>query len=390
MEQSMNLSLPELMAATPAMREIFGARGGVAAMLRVESALAHANAGLGLIPAAAAAAIASACTAADIDIEQLAAEGALAGTVVIPLVAWLQAKIPEYAGFVHQGGTSQDVIDTALMLQLQDGLRRLDTDLAAMATSAAALASVHAATPILARTLMQPALPSSFGLKAAYWLAMLDDARLALRAAGGDALAVQCGGAAGTLDGFGQDAAAFTTALAARLELAAPALPWQTRRGPLARLGCAVAAAIGTLGKIAGDVVLMMQAELHELNEPAAPGRGGSSAMAHKRNPTLSIQIRAAALRAPHLAATLLAAIPQEHERAAGAWQAEQSVWPQLMGCASGAFAAAAELLHGLEINTAAMATNLGRISAAPASAAIPDMISRALAAHAKISEGFE
>jgi 3-carboxy-cis,cis-muconate cycloisomerase len=262
----MGLSLAELMASTPAMRDIFDARGGVGAMLDVEAAYARASATLGLIPASSAVAITSACNAGGLDIEQLVKDGALAGTVVIPLAAWLKAQLPDDAIHVHRGATSQDVIDTALVLQLQRGVSCLDSELAAMAQAAAELARRHATTPMLARTLMQPALPSTFGLKAAYWLAMLDDARVALRAASQVSLTVQCGGAAGTLDGFGTDAGLFVAALATELHLPAAVLPWHTRRAPLARLGCAVAAAIGTLGKIAGDIILMMQAELDEVS----------------------------------------------------------------------------------------------------------------------------
>jgi 3-carboxy-cis,cis-muconate cycloisomerase len=379
------LSLAGAMAATPAMRTIFDARAGAQAMLDVEAALARANAAAGAIPAEAAAAIGKACDAASIDIAALIQDGAVAGTVVIPLVAWLKSRVPGHAAHVHHGGTSQDIIDTGLILQLRRGLSWLDEELAAMANAAARLARDHAGTPMLARTLMQPALPTSFGLKAAYWLTALDEGRTALREAARVALVLQCGGAAGTLDAFGADAIRISEILAAELDLPLPVLPWHTSRAPLARLGCAVAAATGTMGKIATDIVLMMQAEIGEAAEPAAPGRGGSSAMAHKRNPALSITARAAALRAPHLAATLLAAIPQEHERAAGAWQAEQCVWPELMLVASGAFAALRETLEGLIIDSEAMAQNLRLVPDQPASAAITLLIARALDAHNRV-----
>ncbi|HET9148597.1 MAG TPA: 3-carboxy-cis,cis-muconate cycloisomerase [Acetobacteraceae bacterium] len=376
------ISLAEAMAASPAMAAAFDARAGAQAMLDAEAALARAQARLGLIPAEAAEAITRACNAAPPDSDALAREGALAGTIVIPLVAWLRGKVPEHAHFVHRGGTSQDIIDTGLILQLRRGLSLLDADLAAMADAAARLARDHARTPMLARTLMQPALPTTFGLKAAYWLAALDDARMALREAAEPAIRLQCGGAAGTLDGFGEDAARVSEVFAAELGLPLPVLPWHTSRAPLARLACAIAAATGAAGKIATDIMLMMQGETGEAAEPAAPGRGGSSAMAHKRNPTLSIAVRAAALRAPHLAAALLAAIPQEHERAAGAWQAEQAVWPELMLAAGGAFAALREALEGLSVDAAAMARHLSLAPDIPAAPAIPMLIARTLAAH--------
>lgn len=383
----MSLSLPEAMASTPAMRAIFDARGGAQAMLDVEAALARANAAIGAIPGDAADAVAKACDAPTIDLDSLARDGANTGTVAIPLVAWLRARVQGHADAVHRGGTSQDVIDTALVLQLRRGLALLDADIAAMADAAARLTRDHAATPMLARTLLQPAVPTTFGLKAANWLMTIDDAWLALRYARRPALTLQFGGGAGTLDGFGANARHATEAFAAALNLPAPPLPWHTRRAPLARLGCAIAAAIGGFGKIATDISLLMQAEIAEAHEPAAPGRGGSSAMAHKRNPTLSIAVRAAALRAPHLAATLLAAIPQEHERAAGAWQAEQSVWPDLMLTASGAFAALRETLDGLTIDAEAMGRNLRLAPAIPESEAIPALIAQALDHHDMITK---
>ena len=380
------MSLPQAMAATPAMRAIFSAGGGIRSMLAVEAALAAANAAIGAVSPTAAAAIVAACEGEGPDPAALAAEGAHAGTVVPPLVAWLKRAVPDHAGSVHRGGTTQDIVDTALVLQLRDGLALLDADLIRAADAAVRLAETHEATPMLARTLLQPALPMTFGLKAAQWLAAIDDARVGLRDAAAGALALQFGGAAGTLDGFGAAAARAADALGDALDLPVPPLPWHTGRAPLARLAAAIAAAIGAAGKIATDTALMMQAEIAELSEPAAAGRGVSSAMAHKRNPTLSIAIRAAALRAPHLAATLLAAIPQEHERAAGGFQAEQAVWPELMLAASGAVAALADLLAGLDIDAHAMARNLALAPNAAPSPAIRPMIGRALARHASLA----
>ncbi len=381
------LPLPNQMASTKPMRAIFAARGGAQALLDVEAALARANAALGMISAEAADAICAACHARTLDCAALAQAGAHAGTIVIPLVAWLRSQVPDHAEAVHRAGTSQDIIDTALVLQIHRGLSLLDDDAAAMASSLAQLARTYATTPMLARTLLQPALPSTFGLKAAHYLTMIDDLRGALRAAATDALTIQYGGAAGTLDGVSTNAPAFIAAFATALGLPAPALSWHTRRAPLARLGCAIAAGLGSLGKIATDMILMMQAEVAELAEPAAAGRGGSSAMAHKRNPTLSILVRAASLRAPHLAATLLSAIPQAHERAAGEWQAEQAVWPDLMLTASGAFAAMRETLAGLVIDPAAMARNLAFAPGAVVSAVIPALIERACAQHDTCSD---
>jgi 3-carboxy-cis,cis-muconate cycloisomerase len=374
--------LAEAMASTAAMRAVFSARGSVRAMLAVEAALAEAGAAAGFLSAAAAAAIGAAADAEGVDVEALAAEGALAGTVVIPLVKWLRAAVPEHAKSVHFGGTSQDIIDTALVLQVRDGVGLLLADLAVMADAAAGLARRYSATPMMGRTLLQAAMPTSFGLKAAGWLAAIEDSAAAIAHASAQAFYLQCGGAAGTLDALGDKALPFSAAFGAALGLPVPALPWHTRRAPLARLAAAIAGTAGAAGKIGTDIALMMQAEIGEVAEPAAPGRGGSSAMAHKRNPTLSIAARAAALRVPGFVATLLAAQDQEHERAAGAWQAEAATWPALMLAASGGLAAMAEALTGLEVFPERMAKNLAILPHSAIPEAVGMLVERALADH--------
>jgi 3-carboxy-cis,cis-muconate cycloisomerase len=376
------MSLAEAMASTAAMRAVFAPRASVQAMLDVEAALAKAGLAAGLVPAEGAAAIEATCDATGIDIDQLATDGALAGTVVIPLVKWLKAAVPDHGKSVHIGGTSQDIIDTALMLQLRAGILLLQTDLASMANAAARLAEAHAATPMLGRTLLQAAMTTIFGLKAANWLVAINDSRRAIRQAAAEAIRLQCGGASGTLDALGDHAAAFTEAFGAALKLPVPALPWHTSRAPLIRLAGAIAAAVGVAGKIGTDIALMMQSEIGEVAEPAAPGRGGSSAMAHKRNPTLSIAARAAATRVPGFVATLLAAQDQEHERAAGHWQAEAATWPALMLAASGGLAAMAEALAGLEIFPERMKVNLAILPHSDIPASVPWLIARALADH--------
>jgi 3-carboxy-cis,cis-muconate cycloisomerase len=376
------MSLAETMASTPAMRGIFSARASVQAMLDVESALAKAGLAAGLVTAEAAAAISAACNPAGIDIDQLAADGALAGTIVIPLVKWLKAAVPDHAKSVHVGGTSQDIIDTALILQLRAAIPLLQADLAAMANAAAPLAEEYATTPMLGRTLLQAAMPTTFGLKAANWLVAINDSRRAIHYAAGEGLRLQCGGASGTLDALGDHAAAFTEAFGAALNLPVPPLPWHTSRAPLIRLAAAIAAAVGVAGKIGTDIALMMQSEIGEVAEPAAPGRGGSSAMAHKRNPTLSIAARAAAMRMGGFVATLLAAQDQEHERAAGHWQAEAATWPALMLAASGGLAAMAEALPGAKIFPDRMKANLAILPHSDIPSAVPLLIARALADH--------
>jgi 3-carboxy-cis,cis-muconate cycloisomerase len=377
------MSLAEQMASTAAMQAVFSPRASLQAMLDAEAALARAGAAIGLVPSEAAAAIAAACDASAIDVDQLAAAGALAGTVVIPLVKWLKAAVPAAArNFVHIGGTSQDIIDTGLVLQLRAGVRLLQDDLAIIANAAAGLARVHAETKMAARTLLQAALPTTFGLKAANWLVAITDSRRAIAGAAQAALWLQCGGAAGTQDVPGEQAPAFSQAFGAALSLPVPALPWHTHRAPLARLAAAIAGAVGVAGKIGTDIALLMQLEIAEAAEPAAPGRGGSSAMAHKRNPTLSIAARAAATRMTGYVATLLACQDQAHERAAGGWQAEAATWPALMLCASGGLAAMAEALPGLEVFPARMAEHLRLLPDAQLSPAVSGLIAQALADH--------
>jgi 3-carboxy-cis,cis-muconate cycloisomerase len=376
------MTLAESMAATPAMRATFSPRATVQSLLDVESALAQAGAATGLLSREDAAAIGRAGNAETIGLDQLAAAGALAGTIVIPLVKWLQAAAPAQAAKIHLGGTSQDIIDNGLMLQLRAAVPLLRADLATMADAAARLAQTHATTPMLGRTLLQAAMPTTFGLKAANWLTAINDSRRAIDHAAGAAIRLQCGGAAGTLDALGDRAIAFLDALGAALNLPVPPTPWHTSRAPLVRLAAAIAAATGVAGKIGTDIALMMQSEIAEVSEPAAPGRGGSSAMAHKRNPTLAIAARAAATRAPGYVATLLAAQDQEHERAAGAWQAEAATWPALMLCASGGLAAIAESLAGLEVFPERMASNLAILPHSDIPAAVPVLIARALQDH--------
>jgi len=381
------MSFAEQVASTAAMRAVFAPRASVQAMLDVEAALAKAGAAAGFLTEDAAGAIAGACDAQKIDIEQLVRDAALAGTPVIPLVQWLRDAVPAHGKSVHIGGTSQDVIDTGLVLQIQAGVTLLLADLGLMAAGAAALARTHKDTKMLARTLLQAAMPTTFGLKAAMWLNAIQDARMALAEAAYDAIKVQCGGAAGTRDALGGQEQVFVETFAAALKLPA-AQPWQTSRGALVRLAAAVGAAVGVAGKIGTDIALLMQNEIAELAEPAAPGRGGSSAMAHKRNPTLSITARAAAVRAPGLVATLLAAQDQELERAAGAWQAEAATWPALMLCASGGISAMAEALAGLEVFPAAMEKNLALVSVSSIPEAVAGMIERSLEDYERTKSG--
>ncbi len=350
--------------ADGAMAAVFSDRAHVQAMLDFEAARARAEAAAGVIPAESAAAIAACCDASLIDLEALGAKAREAGNTFIPLqgmlVALVAARDLAAAGHVHWGATSQDAIDTGLALQLGCAFGLLDGGLARLAAALARLAETHRGTVMAGRTWMQQALPVTFGLKAALWLDAATRQRARLAELRPRVLALQFGGAAGTLAALGTEGPKVAEALARDLGLALPEVPWHGARDRVVEAGLFAALLTGTLGKIARDVALLAQTEIGEVAEPAGEGRGGSSAMPHKRNPVSSAAILAAAARAPGLAATLLAAMPQENERGLGGWQAEWAVLPELYRLAAGALAQAVVLVEGLEVFPARMADNLG------------------------------
>jgi 3-carboxy-cis,cis-muconate cycloisomerase len=355
-------------------------------MLDVEAALARACADEGLIPPSAAGAIAAACDAGRFDLASIASQGALHASPVVALVAALRVVVGEpESKYVHAGATSQDVLDTALMLSAQRALGPLLADARAAADAAGRLAREHRATPVAGRTLLQQALPTSFGLHAAGWLRGIDAASCRLAEIRAGELPVQMGGPVGTR------APAVATRVAAELALAEPPIPWHTIRVPSANLACALGVLAGVLGKVARDVTLMAQQEVGELREGGEEGRGASSAMAHKRNPVGAVSVLACTKRVPGLVATILACMEQEHERAAGAWQAEWGVHGELVGLVGSASAWTRELLEQLEVDSGRMRANLRLLAqAGVAQAGAPDshlgasaeLIDRALAAH--------
>lgn len=349
--------------ATEGMSAVFSDRGRLQAMLDFEAALARAEAEVGLIPASAVAPIAAAAEAGRFDIEALARQTAAAGIPTIPLVKQLTALVaaedPAAARFVHWGATSQDVMDTGLVLQIGKGLAALAPDLARLAAALAALAERQARTPMIGRTWLQHAVPVTFGLKAAGWLDALERCRVRLATAGRAARVLQFGGAAGTLATLGTRGLDVATVLARILDLDLPALPWHASRDRLVDLAAALGLLTGLLGKMARDLSLMMQVEVGEAFEPAAPGRGGSSTMPHKRNPAASAVALAASVRVPGLIATLLSAMPQEHERGLGGWQAEWESLPEIFLIASGALHAMTEAMEGLRLDPARMRANI-------------------------------
>jgi 3-carboxy-cis,cis-muconate cycloisomerase len=351
------------MFASREMRTLFSDRATLGRMLRVEAALAAAEAAAGVIPRSAVAPIAQACNPSRYDLEAIGNAARASGNIAIPLVKALTAEVarrdPEAARFVHWGATSQDIIDTATVLAIRDAAALIGRDLDRAVKSLAALARRHRRKPMAGRTWLQQALPITFGLKAARWAAMLSRANSGLRDASSAAALLQFGGAAGTLASLGAKGPAIAKRLAAELELAEPDLPWHGERDRIAAVAVALGILIGAAGKFARDLSLMMQTEVGEAFEPSAPGRGGSSTMPHKRNPVACAQILTASTLAPGLVAGILSGMVQEHERALGGWQAEWAALPQLFLLASGVAGQLAETAKGIEVDTDRMRDNL-------------------------------
>jgi 3-carboxy-cis,cis-muconate cycloisomerase len=344
---------------TTRMREVFSDRARVAAMLEAEAALARAQARFGLAPPALAAAI-EGIAAASLDLDDLGAATALAGVPAIPFVKAVQARLPgDLEPFFHKGSTSQDIVDTGLVLQMRRGLDLLLEDLDGSLEALAALAEQHRATPCVGRTYGQHAQPTSFGYKAAVWAAGLAEVAAALPRLRTTALRASLGGPVGTLAGLGERGLEVADAFAAELDLAPAPISWHTRRAGLVELGLWLATLMGALAKMAADIVHLASTEVGEVREPHAPGRGGSSAMPHKRNPVSATVILAAHGTTPGFATTLLSAMAAAGERPAGPWHAEWHALPSLFGLASGALSEAHKLARGLEVDPARMATNL-------------------------------
>jgi 3-carboxy-cis,cis-muconate cycloisomerase len=390
MAESPALTLLGPLFASDAMTAVFNDRARLQAMLDFEAALARAEASVGLFPAAAADGIAHACKADRFDIAALARDTAAAGNPAIPMVKQLTGLVAQQdeaaARFVHWGATSQDAIDTGLVLQMRAGLAALEPDLRLLTASLATLAAAHAKTVMIGRTLLQQAVPVTFGLKAAGWLAAIERARARLAVAGSAARVLQFGGAAGTLAALGDRGLDVAAALAKDLDLALPDLPWHGQRDRLVDLAAALGLLVGTLGKIARDLSLLMQTEVAEAFEPARQGRGGSSTMPHKRNPIACAVALAAAARVPNLVATLLAAMPQEHERGLGGWHAEWETLPEILLLASGALHHMADAIAGLTLDTKRMRENIeatrGLVMAEAVTMALADRIGKQAAHH--------
>ncbi|WP_028006557.1 3-carboxy-cis,cis-muconate cycloisomerase [Solimonas flava] len=355
--------LLERLFSDEAQLHAFSDRQRVAAMLHFEAALARALARCGLIPDTAVPAIEAQCSTEFYDFAAIGAAARQAGNLAIPLVKALTERVrqqdAEASRWVHWGATSQDVIDTGLILQLREAWTPIESTLTRAIDATAVLTERHRDSVMAGRTWLQQAVPISFGLKTAGWLDALLRHRERLRQLPARLFVLQFGGAAGTLASLGPQADAASAALAAELQLARPDLPWHAHRDRLVEAAALLGLLTGTLGKIARDLSLMMQTEIGEVCEPAAPGRGGSSAMPHKRNPVGCSIALAAATRVPQLLATLYAAMPQEHERGLGNWPAEWATLPEIVRLSGGALTAMEEVLRGLEVDTARMRENL-------------------------------
>jgi 3-carboxy-cis,cis-muconate cycloisomerase len=373
-----------------AMDAAFNDRAHLQGMLDFEAALARAEAGTGVIPASAAAPIVAACDAGLYDLAELAAGAVRGGNTAIPLVKALTAKVAaidhDAAGFVHWGATSQDAMDTGLVLQLRVALIMIEEELARLSVALADLALKHRATPMVGRTWLQHALPITFGLKAAGWLDAVERHRDRLAELRPRLLVLQFGGAAGTLAALGDKGLLVAEALATELGLSLPASPWHGARDRVVEFGTVLALLTGTLGKMARDIALLMQTDVGEAFEPAGEGRGGSSTMPHKRNPVAAAAVLAAATRVPHLAGSLLSGMVQEHERGLGGWHAEWTALPELVQLSAGALQHMTETIAGLDVRPERMRENLnatnGLIMAEAVTMALGTRIGRMTAHH--------
>jgi 3-carboxy-cis,cis-muconate cycloisomerase len=342
---------------------LFAAERQIAHMLAFEGALARVQGELGLIPEPAARVIADACAdrklIARIDLSAARVAGNPAIPFVKQLTALVRASDPEAAAWVHHGATSQDVIDTATVLSLRETFAAIIRDLSQLREAIATLAHAHVRTPMIARTLLQHAAATTFGYKLAAALAGLDQCAQRMMQLTQTHFCVQLGGPVGTLSTAGPLAPALVRGVAMRLGLQPAEICWHTNRVRIVECGTALATLTGHLGKIAHDIALQMQSDVAELAEAPAPGKGGSSAMPHKHNPVDSVAASAAAIVTPQLASTLLAAMVQEHERAAGAWHAEWIALPQLCSLTHGAVLAVTQSFRGLRVDVQRMQSNL-------------------------------
>jgi 3-carboxy-cis,cis-muconate cycloisomerase len=371
-----------------AMRVLFSDRQRLQNMLDVEAALARAQARLGIIPPEAAQAIGAAAAIDRMPLAEIAASTLVVGYPIVALVKALGAAAGEDAArYVHWGATTQDIVDTALVLQIRDGLDLVERDIVVIGRALAEMAVRHRGDVMAGRSHLQHALPITFGYKCAVWLAPLLDAIERLRQLRPRVLRVQFGGAVGTLAALGTDGRAVTVGLAQELGLSVADAPWHVDRAGLVETASFLGLVCGSLGKFAADIILLMQTEIGEVSEPYQAGRGGSSTMPQKRNPIASEYIIAATRGVHALLPLLFAAMAQDHERATGPWQSEQLALPQIFVLTSGALAHSKTLAEGITVDVERMRRNLdstgGLILAEAVMMALAEKIGRGAAHHA-------
>ncbi|MCY4124135.1 MAG: 3-carboxy-cis,cis-muconate cycloisomerase, partial [Pseudomonas sp.] len=372
------------------MRAIFCDSGRLQGMLDFEAALARAEASTGLIPAEVLSPIVAACNADLYDPAELAHAIVSAGNSAIPLVKALGKRVaalsPDAERYVHYGATSQDVMDSGLVLQLRAAVEVLESDLADLANALATQAECHTDTPMIGRTWLQQATPVTLGMKLAGMLGVVTRHRQRLEQLKPRLLVLQFGGASGTLAALGEQAWPVSEALARELGLNLPEQPWHTHRDRLVEFASLLGLIAGSLGKLGRDLSLMMQTEVGEVFEPSAPGKGGSSTMPHKRNPVSAAVLIGVAVRAPGLVSTMLAAMPQEHERSLGLWHAEWETLPELCCMISGALQQALLVVSGMEVDAERMRSNIeltqGLVLAEAVSISLAQRIGRDAAHH--------
>jgi len=357
------MNLLDPLFRSPAVEKVFSNRATLQAMLDFEAALARAEARAGFIPASAAPAIEAKCRAELYDMTVLARAAANAGNLAIPLVKQLTLlvaqKEKEAARCVHWGATSQDAIDTGRVLQLRQALTLVSSELDLLAVALGELVHKNRTTLVAARTWMQQALPTTFGLKMAGWLDAIDRHRARLAETQERCLVLQFGGAVGTMAALGARGLDVATNLAKELQLPLPEIPWHSHRDRMAEIATTLGLCCGTLGKIARDISIHTQTEIGEVFEPSANGRGGSSTMPHKRNPVTCAVVLSAAARVPPLVSTMLAAMVQEQERGLGGWQAEWETLPDIVRLTAGALHHLTTTVSELEIDSERMRQNL-------------------------------
>jgi 3-carboxy-cis,cis-muconate cycloisomerase len=373
-----------------AMREIFSDAGRLQGMLDFEAALARAEASVGVIPHSAVAPIEAACRAERYDLAALQQAIMNSGNSAIPLVKALGREIkrenPEAERYVHLGATSQDVMDTGLVLQIRAALDWLEDSLANLGNVLAEQAQRYAEVPLAGRTWLQHATPVTLGMKIAGWLGAITRHRQRLAEVKPRVLVLQFGGASGTLAALGENAMPVAGALAKTLKLQLPEQPWHTQRDRLVEVASLCGLIAGSLGKLGRDMSLLMQTEAGEVFEPAGQGRGGSSTMPHKRNPVSAAVLISTATRVPNLVATMFAAMPQEHERSLGLWHAEWDTLPDIFCLTSGALEQALLVAEGLDVDVERMRNNLelthGLVLAEAVSIALSQRVGREQAHH--------